>query len=220
MRQSQKSNRTRSRGRKPSNPLSRSYDSNGPDVKIRGTASHIAEKYQSLARDALASGDIVMAENYYQHAEHYLRIIAAAQPSNRDDSRAANGNGNNQSNGHAEQAPAENNHRKPVATEITGDEPQPEIVEIENTAVEMEVAVVEDVSSEGEQPSVDAPSDDKDDEETAQPRRRRRTTYRSRKRPAAGEEDGDAKPRGRSRSRAKAAAPSEPDAPQPVVADD
>ena len=95
MRQSQKSNRTRSRGRKPANPLSRSYDSNGPDVKIRGTASHIAEKYQSLARDALASGDIVMAENYYQHAEHYLRIIAAAQPSNREDNRSnANGNGN------------------------------------------------------------------------------------------------------------------------------
>ena len=52
---------------------------NGPDVKIRGTAAHIAEKYTSLARDALASGDLVAAESYFQHAEHYNRIIMAAQ---------------------------------------------------------------------------------------------------------------------------------------------
>ena len=61
------------------NPLSRVYESNGPDVKIRGTASHIAEKYVQLARDAQSSGDPVAAENYYQHAEHYFRLIAAAQ---------------------------------------------------------------------------------------------------------------------------------------------
>jgi len=48
-------------------------------VKIRGTAQHVAEKYSQLARDAQASGDPVAAENYLQHAEHYLRIIAAAQ---------------------------------------------------------------------------------------------------------------------------------------------
>jgi hypothetical protein len=61
------------------NPLSRMYESNGQDVKIRGTASHIAEKYLQLARDAQSSGDPVAAENYYQHAEHYFRLIAAAQ---------------------------------------------------------------------------------------------------------------------------------------------
>jgi hypothetical protein len=59
--------------------LARNYESNGPDVKIRGTAAHIAEKYMSLARDALASGDMVTAESYLQHAEHYNRIIMAAQ---------------------------------------------------------------------------------------------------------------------------------------------
>jgi hypothetical protein len=48
-------------------------------VKIRGTASHVAEKYMSLARDALASGDMITAESYLQHAEHYNRIIMAAQ---------------------------------------------------------------------------------------------------------------------------------------------
>ena len=80
MRQGQQNRRGRGRGgRKPQNPLARNYESNGPDVKIRGTAAHIAEKYMSLARDALASGDMVMAESYFQHAEHYNRIIMAAQ---------------------------------------------------------------------------------------------------------------------------------------------
>jgi hypothetical protein len=57
----------------------RAYDSNGPEVKIRGTASHIYEKYLQLARDANSTGDRVMAENYLQHAEHYYRIVAATQ---------------------------------------------------------------------------------------------------------------------------------------------
>jgi hypothetical protein len=61
------------------NPLTRVYESNGPEVKIRGTAHHVAEKYLQLARDAQTSGDTVNAENHFQHAEHYLRLIAAAQ---------------------------------------------------------------------------------------------------------------------------------------------
>ncbi|WP_321333909.1 DUF4167 domain-containing protein [Breoghania sp.] len=79
MRQNNQNKRLRGRGRKGPNPLTRSFESNGPDVKIRGTAMHIAEKYQQLARDAMVSGDRIMAENYLQHAEHYSRIVAAAQ---------------------------------------------------------------------------------------------------------------------------------------------
>ena len=80
MRQSPASKRARGRsgGRRPySNNPNRAFDSNGPDVKIRGTAAHIYEKYQALARDATASGDRVAAENYMQHAEHYFRILNA-----------------------------------------------------------------------------------------------------------------------------------------------
>jgi len=58
-----------------SNQGSRSLDSNGPDIKIRGTASQIFEKYLALARDATSSGDRIKAENYLQHAEHYYRIL-------------------------------------------------------------------------------------------------------------------------------------------------
>lgn len=77
----QNKNRQRGRngGRKHVNPLSRNYESNGPDVKVRGNAAHIAEKYLQLARDAQSSGDSVMAENYLQHAEHYFRIVSSAQ---------------------------------------------------------------------------------------------------------------------------------------------
>jgi hypothetical protein len=71
--------RMRGRNRRGHNPLTRVYESNGPDVKIRGTAHHIAEKYVQLARDAQSSGDPVAAEGYLQHAEHYFRLIAAAQ---------------------------------------------------------------------------------------------------------------------------------------------
>src|SRR5580692_2179393 len=84
MRPGQNQNKQRMRGRPTNNrrgpnPLTRSYESNGPDVKIRGNAHHVAEKYLQLARDAHTSSDPVAAENYLQHAEHYFRLIAAAQ---------------------------------------------------------------------------------------------------------------------------------------------
>ena len=79
MRQGQQNKRMRGRGRKPTSSLNRVFESNGPDVKIRGPASHIAEKYLNLARDAQSSGDPISAENYLQHAEHYFRIISSAQ---------------------------------------------------------------------------------------------------------------------------------------------
>src|SRR5713101_768297 len=74
-----RNNNNNNNNRRGQNPMTRVYESNGPDIKIRGTASHVAEKYVQLARDARSSGDPVAAENYYQHAEHYFRLIAAAQ---------------------------------------------------------------------------------------------------------------------------------------------
>src|SRR5215469_4770704 len=79
-----KRQRSRNRGGgggKPQNNANRAFESNGPDgVKIRGAAQHVFEKYQQLARDALTSGDRVLAENYQQHAEHYFRVLRAVQP--------------------------------------------------------------------------------------------------------------------------------------------
>lgn len=109
MRQGQNKQRSRNRGgRKPGQGFSpnRSMDSNGPDVKVRGTAQTIYEKYQQLARDAHSSGDRVNAENYLQHAEHYYRLIQAMQaalqqqqqnraPQNNQDNNGAEEGANN-----------------------------------------------------------------------------------------------------------------------------
>ncbi|MEM7617838.1 MAG: DUF4167 domain-containing protein [Pseudomonadota bacterium] len=70
----------RSRGRNNrnkggNNNRAKVFDSNGPDVRIRGTAFQICEKYEALAKDAKSSGDAVLAESYMQHAEHYQRMI-------------------------------------------------------------------------------------------------------------------------------------------------
>jgi len=60
-------------------PMNRNhvFDSNGPDLRIRGTAQQLFEKYLQLGRDATSSGDRVMAESYFQYAEHYFRILNA-----------------------------------------------------------------------------------------------------------------------------------------------
>ncbi len=74
-----KRQRGRNNGRKPHIPVrSQTFDSSGPDVRIRGNAYQVLEKYLQLARDATAAGDRIAAENFYQHAEHYYRLINAA----------------------------------------------------------------------------------------------------------------------------------------------
>ena len=86
-----RSNNNSNGSRKGPNPLTRSYESNGPDVKIRGNAHHVAEKYLQLARDAQTSGDPVAAESYLQHAEHYFRLIASAQQAQSSPNRQPDG---------------------------------------------------------------------------------------------------------------------------------
>jgi hypothetical protein len=79
-----RNNQSRQWIRRPSsvhNPRSKFYESNDPDVKVRGTASNIAEKYQQLAREAHTSGDLVAAEAYQQYAEHYYRLVAEQERS-------------------------------------------------------------------------------------------------------------------------------------------
>lgn len=81
MRSSKSRSRGKNRNNRPSggNIINRVFDSNGPDGKVRGTPQQIIEKYNQLHRDAQLSGDRVNAENFAQHAEHYLRMLAEAQ---------------------------------------------------------------------------------------------------------------------------------------------
>ena len=71
------------RNRQQIPPRGQSLDSNGPNVKIRGSAQQIFERYVGLAREASTSGDRVAAENLYQHAEHYFRVMNAANEGHR-----------------------------------------------------------------------------------------------------------------------------------------
>lgn len=172
MRPNQQNNR-RSRGRnnnnqqnnrRSPNPLTRSYESNGPDVKIRGNAQTVADKYLTLARDAHSAGDRVMAENYFQHAEHYNRIIATAQAqqaeqqAKRDQEQAEAAAANTSHDAHNSDKPSdEGKSAEPaqhVETQDPEGAPQPEISE---TPAE--------VNMEGEKPAA---------KKTERPRRTRR----------------------------------------------
>lgn len=81
MRSSKPRSRKNNRNRPQSggNIPNRVFDSSGPEGKVRGTPQQIIDKYQQLARDAQLSGDRVATENFFQHAEHYLRLLGAAQ---------------------------------------------------------------------------------------------------------------------------------------------
>ncbi|WP_438956188.1 DUF4167 domain-containing protein [Cognatiyoonia sp.] len=95
MRSSKSRSRNKNRNNRPSggNIINRVFDSSGPDGKVRGTPQQIIDKYNQLHRDAQLSGDRVNAENFAQHAEHYLRMLAEAQrevEAKREEQEAAN----------------------------------------------------------------------------------------------------------------------------------
>lgn len=117
--------RQRGRGRKSGhqNNSNRSFESNGPDVKIRGNAQHIYEKYLQLARDASSSGDRVMAENYYQHAEHYLRIVQVNQPRREDGDNEADRQ-HDRSGAHHGQRQDQHGAEQPRQERADGDAPR------------------------------------------------------------------------------------------------
>ncbi|MGI9524309.1 MAG: DUF4167 domain-containing protein [Hyphomicrobiaceae bacterium] len=138
MRQGQQNRRGRGRNRKSQNPLTRSFESSGPDVKIRGTPSHIAEKYISMARDALSSGDPVLAENYLQHAEHYNRIIMTYREQQMPNGESLNV-GTNGRHRHAETDDEEGVAIEADEITVPGLEPQPTVRKPEAEASDGEV---------------------------------------------------------------------------------
>ncbi len=93
MRSSQKPNRSRGKSNRKNvgNNVNRVYESAGPDGKVRGTPQQVIDKYLALARDAQTSGDRVMSENFLQHAEHYQRLLSAAQAASNERREQANG---------------------------------------------------------------------------------------------------------------------------------
>jgi hypothetical protein len=112
-------------------PLNRNhvFDSTGPEMRVRGTAQQLYEKYQQLARDASSSGDRVTGEAYYQHAEHYFRIINAINQA--QGQQGGQPNGQPYQNNGQDRATYQNsgqgdyNRRQDQITDVST-EPQPE----------------------------------------------------------------------------------------------
>ena len=113
-------------------PLNRNhvFDSNGPDMRVRGTAQQLFEKYLQLGRDATSSGDRVMAESYFQHAEHYFRILNAMNQAAQQNQQQApqhqrrpNGNGEDHEGAPAE-AEGAGERRENGRVPGTGEQPE------------------------------------------------------------------------------------------------
>jgi hypothetical protein len=110
-------------------PLNRNhvFDSNGPDLRIRGTAQQLFEKYLQLGRDATSGGDRVMAEGYFQHAEHYFRILNAMNQAAQQNQQQ---NGGQRRPYDGEGAPPPNGEAEEVEVRAPGMGDQPEAREI------------------------------------------------------------------------------------------
>ena len=120
MKQGTNPRRSRNRGGGKRQGRSNNFDSNGPEGRVRGTAQQVFEKYQTLARDAQSSGDRIASENFYQHAEHYYRILNADGDNGRQDQQRGRRRGN------GDDRPAENQSEADGNTAVTAEDRQPE----------------------------------------------------------------------------------------------
>ena len=140
MRSSKSRSRSKSnRNRQVGNVVNRVFDSSGPEGKVRGTPQQIIDKYNQLARDAQLAGDRVATENFQQHAEHYLRMLAEAmkeqaerqaqQQQQQQDRQNRNQQNNQQNNGRNDGQQGES---KAAAADVdAGSAPQPDVIEVE-----------------------------------------------------------------------------------------
>ena len=109
-------------------PLNRNhvFDSSGPDLRVRGTAQQLFEKYLQLGRDATSSGDRVMAESYFQHAEHYFRILNAMNQAAQVSPQGGGGQNGGQPQQRRQQYEPQGEAGNDRANEPRGNEPQRE----------------------------------------------------------------------------------------------
>ncbi|MAP96227.1 MAG: hypothetical protein CMK07_14875 [Ponticaulis sp.] len=166
--------RQRGRGRKSNNSGNRSYESNGPDVKIRGNANQIYEKYLQYARDAQTSGDRVAAEAFFQHAEHYFRIVAANAPKERYNQNDDQNNRDDDDNDRNDDANAKDDSE--AEAEVTSTKPK------RSNGDDSDVDGLEVVDGKSEAPQ-DISSESSGDQKDGSSSRRRSSRSRSRRKP-------------------------------------
>ncbi|USG60693.1 DUF4167 domain-containing protein [Sneathiella marina] len=149
------SGRSNNNNNRRSSNGNRNYDSNGPDGKIRGTALQVYDKYIAVATDAQTSGDRVAAENYFQHAEHYFRIVAANNAAKQEKMSEQQAQANSQDSGNKDSSQAQGNsnnsesRNSPVAAESenTGEAPASlDLSTAEQPVVDLSAEVQSDVT--------------------------------------------------------------------------
>jgi len=132
--------RNRNGGKRQGGGGRNNYESNGPDVKVRGTAQQVLEKYLALARDAASAGDRIKSESYFQFAEHYYRIVNV------------DGNAGNIQNRRDNQNDDDNDDGDGDVQHIDGSGPQPDIAaaEQDDAADEAEVETMNEAQTASE----------------------------------------------------------------------
>lgn len=152
-----RNNNKRPRGRqqsnkRPVNPKFQNFDSNGPDGRVRGNAQQVYEKYISLAKDC--TDDPVLAENFYQHAEHYHRILQAAQEweNQRREERGGDNNRQRNNRGRDDRNDAQSNQNDDQQGDNTENSDASSNNDDTNTPVEAENASADASEEDGGKP--------------------------------------------------------------------
>ncbi|EEX10569.1 conserved hypothetical protein [Ruegeria lacuscaerulensis ITI-1157] len=144
MRSSKSRSRAKNNRNRPSggNVVNRVFDSSGPEGKVRGTPQQIIDKYNQLARDAQLANDRVAAENFQQHAEHYLRLLSEAQreiDARRDEQERQN----RERQAERDRERAERQEREAARRADPAETPQPDVLDLGGNAEAPESGLVE-----------------------------------------------------------------------------
>ncbi|MTI03467.1 MULTISPECIES: DUF4167 domain-containing protein [Alphaproteobacteria] len=159
MRSSKSRSRAKNNRNRPSggNVVNRVFDSSGPEGKVRGTPQQIIDKYNQLARDAQLSNDRVAAENFQQHAEHYLRMLSEAQreiEARREEQERQN----RERQAERDRERAERQEREAARQADPAEAPQPDVMDFGSEPAAPESGLVETPESQGAEPVEEAPA--------------------------------------------------------------
>ncbi len=170
MRSSKSRSRAKNNRNRPSggNVVNRVFDSSGPEGKVRGTPQQIIDKYNQLARDAQLSNDRVAAENFQQHAEHYLRLLSEAQRE-MEARREEQERQNRERQAERDRERAERQEREAARQADPAEAPQPDVMDFTPEAAAPESGLVETPESKDAEAAAEAP------EKREKPARRPRT---------------------------------------------
>ena len=142
MRSSNKRSRNKNNRNRPNsvgNVVNRVFDSSGPEGKVRGTPQQIIDKYNQLARDAQLSNDRVNAENFQQHAEHYMRLLSEAQreqDARREQQERENRDRQTQRDNERPQRQEQDNSNSAQPVNDPADAPQPDVIDASDSSTD------------------------------------------------------------------------------------